>query len=131
MRLFGSCAKLAVVICLVGASSLCAQDSRIEFFGDRVAMNLPHPAIDVPGFPRPMHVHQFNRVMIYFQDGGEALHYLDGKDVTHQGVGMRQVGFVFQHYALFRHMTVFENVAFGLRVQPRAIRHLAPAGGAL
>jgi sulfate transport system ATP-binding protein len=34
----------------------------------------------------------------------------------------RQVGFVFQHYALFRHMTVFENVAFGLRVRPRATR---------
>src|SRR6267142_600815 len=34
----------------------------------------------------------------------------------------RQVGFVFQHYALFRHMTVFENVAFGLRVQPRTVR---------
>jgi len=34
----------------------------------------------------------------------------------------RHVGFVFQHYALFRHMTVFENVAFGLRVQPRPIR---------
>ena len=35
-------------------------------------------------------------------------------------VGARNVGFVFQHYALFRHMTVFENVAFGLRVKPRA-----------
>jgi sulfate transport system ATP-binding protein len=34
----------------------------------------------------------------------------------------RQVGFVFQHYALFRHMTVFENVAFGLRVKPRSQR---------
>ena len=33
-----------------------------------------------------------------------------------------QVGFVFQHYALFRHMTVFENVAFGLRVRPRKLR---------
>jgi sulfate/thiosulfate transport system ATP-binding protein len=32
------------------------------------------------------------------------------------------VGFVFQHYALFRHMTVFENVAFGLRVRPRDSR---------
>ena len=37
-------------------------------------------------------------------------------------VGQRQVGFVFQHYALFRHMTVFENVAFGLRVKPRGER---------
>src|SRR5882757_4416808 len=34
----------------------------------------------------------------------------------------RKVGFVFQHYALFRHMTVFENVAFGLRVKPRRER---------
>jgi len=37
-------------------------------------------------------------------------------------VRQRQVGFVFQHYALFKHMTVFENVAFGLRVKPRAQR---------
>src|SRR5690606_7970713 len=37
-------------------------------------------------------------------------------------VGERKVGFVFQHYALFRHMTVFENVAFGLRVRPRRER---------
>ncbi|MEY4469669.1 MAG: Sulfate/thiosulfate import ATP-binding protein CysA [Pseudomonadota bacterium] len=42
-----------------------------------------------------------------------------GADTTHVHVRERQVGFVFQHYALFRHMTVFENVAFGLRVKPR------------
>ena len=46
----------------------------------------------------------------------------DGEDALAQGASERHVGFVFQHYALFRHMTVFENVAFGLRVQPRAIR---------
>ena len=45
-----------------------------------------------------------------------------GEDNTHVHVRERQVGFVFQHYALFRHMTVFENVAFGLRVRPRATR---------
>src|SRR6266550_5516919 len=53
-------------------------------------------------------------------DAGTVL-YQD-EDVTEAAVKDRNVGFVFQHYALFRHMTVFENVAFGLRVQPRAIR---------
>lgn len=43
-----------------------------------------------------------------------------GEDVTQLPAGERGVGFVFQHYALFRHMTVFENVAFGLRVRRRA-----------
>lgn len=47
---------------------------------------------------------------------------LDNEDATVRHVRERQVGFVFQHYALFRHMTVFENVAFGLRVKPRAER---------
>jgi len=45
-----------------------------------------------------------------------------GEDTTDVHVRERQVGFVFQHYALFRHMTVFENVAFGLRVKPRGLR---------
>jgi sulfate transport system ATP-binding protein len=45
-----------------------------------------------------------------------------GKDTTNVHVRERNVGFVFQHYALFRHMTVFENVAFGLRVKPRGER---------
>ncbi len=45
-----------------------------------------------------------------------------GEDATHTDVRERQVGFVFQHYALFGHMTIFENVAFGLRVRPKATR---------
>src|SRR5687767_15883613 len=53
-------------------------------------------------------------------DAGAVL--FDGEDATERRVGERRVGFVFQHYALFRHMTVFENVAFGLRVRPRAHR---------
>lgn len=44
------------------------------------------------------------------------------EDVARYSVGQRRVGFVFQHYALFRHMTVFENVAFGLRVMRRRER---------
>ncbi|EQB3342028.1 sulfate ABC transporter ATP-binding protein [Acinetobacter baumannii] len=53
-------------------------------------------------------------------DGGQVL--LEGEDATNVHVRERQVGFVFQHYALFRHMTVFDNIAFGLRVRPRATR---------
>jgi sulfate/thiosulfate transport system ATP-binding protein len=53
-------------------------------------------------------------------DGGRIL--FDGVDATQRAPGERGVGFVFQHYALFKHMTVFENVAFGLRVRPRASR---------
>ncbi len=48
--------------------------------------------------------------------------FFSGTDTTDVHVRERQVGFVFQHYALFRHMTVFENVAFGLRMKPRAQR---------
>ncbi|MBX3315719.1 MAG: sulfate ABC transporter ATP-binding protein [Phycisphaeraceae bacterium] len=46
----------------------------------------------------------------------------DGGDITEQHVRQRQVGFVFQHYALFKHMSVFKNIAFGLRVRTRATR---------
>jgi len=53
-------------------------------------------------------------------DSGELS--FNGDNALSRGAGERQVGFVFQHYALFRHMTVFENVAFGLRVQARSIR---------
>lgn len=53
-------------------------------------------------------------------DQGEV--HFSGNDATQLHVRDRQVGFVFQHYALFRHMTVFDNVAFGLSVKPRGQR---------
>ena len=55
-----------------------------------------------------------------FPDSGRVL--FDDVDASQRSVQQRNVGFVFQHYALFRHMTVFENVAFGLRVRPRSVR---------
>jgi sulfate transport system ATP-binding protein len=53
-------------------------------------------------------------------DAGSILFH--GEDATDRHVRDRQVGFVFQHYALFRHMTVFDNIAFGLRVRPKKQR---------
>ncbi|MFZ4538430.1 sulfate/molybdate ABC transporter ATP-binding protein [Propionivibrio sp.] len=53
-------------------------------------------------------------------DGGDV--FLEGVDASGLHVRERAVGFVFQHYALFRHMTVFDNVAFGLRVKHRDLR---------
>ncbi len=55
-----------------------------------------------------------------FADQGQIL--LEGDDASARHVRDRQVGFVFQHYALFRHMSVADNVAFGLRVKPRRLR---------
>ena len=53
--------------------------------------------------------------------------FLQGREATELSVRQRRVGFVFQHYALFRHMTVFDNVAFGLTVRPRRERPPAAA----
>lgn len=52
--------------------------------------------------------------------------HFHGADATYDDVRQRNVGFVFQHYALFGHMNIFENVAFGLRVRPKASRPSEP-----
>ena len=48
--------------------------------------------------------------------------FFDDNDYTHKSIKERNVGFVFQNYALFKHMTIFENIAFGLKVKPRKTR---------
>jgi sulfate transport system ATP-binding protein len=65
-----------------------------------------------------------------FADPGSGPVRFHDEDVGHTSPRERRVGFVFQHYALFRHMTVFENVAFGLRVRPRRQRPSKAAIGA-
>jgi len=55
-----------------------------------------------------------------FADRGSVL--FEGEDVSDRSVRERHVGFVFQHYALFKHMTVSRNIAFGLEVRPRSTR---------
>src|SRR5471032_3321489 len=57
-----------------------------------------------------------------FPDPGDAQVLFYGEDVTMIPASERKAGFAFQHYALFRHMTVFENIAFGLRVRPKETR---------
>ena len=57
-----------------------------------------------------------------FADDGPGKILFHGEDVSHVPAGERGVGFVFQHYALFRHMTVAQNISFGLSVLPRSKR---------
>ena len=57
-----------------------------------------------------------------FPDPGTASVLFYGEDVTMIPASQRKSGFAFQHYALFRHLTVFENIAFGLRVRPKTTR---------
>src|SRR5215470_12690906 len=62
------------------------------------------------------------RIIAGLEHADEGRVLFDGEDAAERDVRERQVGFVFQHYALFRHMTVYENVAFGMRVKPRGQR---------
>lgn len=62
------------------------------------------------------------RIIAGLESVDEGAILFEGEDVTHIHVKQRQVGFVFQHYALFKHMTVFENIAFGLKVRKRKER---------
>src|SRR3954465_6385032 len=67
------------------------------------------------------------RVIAGLESADEGAILFDGADLTDVHVKNREVGFVFQHYALFKHMTVSENIAFGLKVRKRRDRPSASA----
>jgi sulfate/thiosulfate transport system ATP-binding protein len=96
-------------------------------FGDFVALD--NVSLEVPGGelvallgPSGSGKTTLLRIIAGLEPVDQGTIHFHGEDATDQPVRERQVGFVFQHYALFRHMSVFENVAFGLRVRPRAVR---------
>jgi len=60
------------------------------------------------------------RMIAGFEEPSEGTISIDGRDVTHVLPNRRGIGFVFQNYALFPHLSVFENVAYGLRVQRKS-----------
>jgi sulfate transport system ATP-binding protein len=96
-------------------------------FGDFTALD--NVSLDVPGGelvallgPSGSGKTTLLRIIAGLEPADRGTIHFHGEDATGQPVRERQVGFVFQHYALFRHMSVFENIAFGLRVRPRRVR---------
>jgi sulfate transport system ATP-binding protein len=96
-------------------------------FGNFVALD--NVSLDVPGGelvallgPSGSGKTTLLRIIAGLEPADQGTILFHGEDATERPVRERQVGFVFQHYALFRHMSVFENVAFGLRVRPRKVR---------
>ncbi|PWA12289.1 sulfate ABC transporter ATP-binding protein [Pueribacillus theae] len=62
------------------------------------------------------------RIIAGLEDPDEGIIHFGKKEITHLHTAKRKVGYVFQHYALFKHMTVFDNIAYGLKVLPKKTR---------
>ncbi|TFW10213.1 sulfate ABC transporter ATP-binding protein [Oxalobacteraceae bacterium OM1] len=89
---------------------------------DNVSLNFPQGELTALLGPSGCGKTTLLRIIAGLEQPDAGQVFLDGEDASSHHVRERQVGFVFQHYALFKHMTVFDNIAFGLRVKPRKTR---------
>ena len=89
---------------------------------DRVSLEIPSGGLVALLGPSGSGKTTLLRVIAGLEIADEGIVRFGGLDVANRRPRDREVGFVFQHYALFRHLSVFENVAFGLRVRPRRLR---------
>jgi sulfate transport system ATP-binding protein len=96
----------------------------VKLFGgftalDRVSVDVPTGTLTALLGPSGSGKSTLLRVIAGLERPDEGVIHLDGEDVTRLPPQARGVGFVFQHYAAFKHMTVWENVAFGLKIRGR------------
>lgn len=89
---------------------------------DKVDLDVPHGGLVALLGPSGSGKTTLLRIIAGLEAADAGTVHFDGEDISDRTTRERRVGFVFQHYALFRHMTVFENVAFGLRVRPKRTR---------
>jgi sulfate transport system ATP-binding protein len=86
---------------------------------DHVTLEVPEGSLTALLGPSGSGKSTLLRIIAGLETADEGQVLIDGVDVTHARPQEREIGFVFQHYAPFTHMSVFENVAFGLRVRKR------------
>ncbi|MCL2100295.1 MAG: sulfate ABC transporter ATP-binding protein [Fibromonadales bacterium] len=89
---------------------------------DDISINIPKGEITALLGPSGCGKTTLLRIIAGLETPDSGVIKLFGEDLADKQAKDRKVGFVFQHYALFKHMTVFDNIAFGLRVRPRKIR---------